>query len=103
MAMNHLSAFIERGSKIGNSKSTTFLPLFLSRISEWILLALHHAFLLKSSHKGKMGSYCVRVQGSCRKTSTIFQLFIFAIMYEKIEEIIVSIKSGSIDVSLLLH
>lgn len=99
MATNHLSAFIEGESKIGNSKSTRFLSLFLSRILGWILLALHHAFLLKSSHKGKMDSYCARLHGSCRKTGTIFQLFIFAIMYKKIEEIIVSIKSSSIDVS----
>lgn len=45
MAMNGLSMFIEGGSKIANSKSTTFVFLCLSRILGWILLASHCAFL----------------------------------------------------------
>lgn len=101
--MNGLSAFTEVVNKITNSKSTTFVFLFLSRILGWILLVLHHAFLPKSSHKGKIGSYGIRLQGTCKKTGTMFQLFIFGIIYKKTEKIIVSNNSSSVGVSLPLR
>lgn len=77
--------------------------LLLSRILGWILLVLHHAFLPKSSHKGKIGSYGVWLQETCKKTGRIFQLSIFTLIYIRKLKIIVSNNTSSTGVSLPLR
>lgn len=103
MATNGLSAFIKGGSKTATSKSMTLVFLFLSGISGWALLALHRAFLPKPSRKCKVGSCWAKLPGSSRRTGAVFQPFVFALTYKKMEKIVVSRKSGSIGMPLLSH